>query len=161
MGLEFEVVRTGVVTTHLRRPDTFRRRKGKNKATANLRSLFFSRRFVGDCQINLALTMFVEEHAREIAERNLYRNFVVHCCNLFEFGVIGPAFVFAAVNRMQLKLRELGLRVATAERAAAQWKDWETRRPPRPSAKSPSFSGLFNKSKTAAAAAAADKKPDL
>jgi hypothetical protein len=95
--------------------------------------------------------MFTEQHAREIGERNLYRNFVVHCCNLFTFGVIGPAFVFAAVTRMQQKLKELGLRGMTGERAKAQWKDWEARnvgkvaKKPAAAAVSPSFSGIFNK----------------
>ena len=66
--------------------------------------------------MNLALRTFIDEHALHIAERNLFRNFVVHCCNLFEFGVIGPAFVFAAVARMQNKFKELKVKTATEER---------------------------------------------
>ncbi len=56
---------------------------------------------MGDCQIPLALRCFIEEKGLELVRRNLYRNFVLHCCNLFEFGVVGPALVFAAVARMQ------------------------------------------------------------
>ena len=39
--------------------------------------------------MNLALKMFIEEKGKELLEKNLYRNFVVHVCNLFEFGVLG------------------------------------------------------------------------
>lgn len=108
--------------------------------------------------MNLALRMFVDEHAKEIGERNLFRNFVVHCCNLFEFGVIGPGYVFAAVTRMELKLKELGLKTATTERTKDQWNLWSKRSGSTTTAavKSPSFSGIFNKteSKTSTAATA-------
>ena len=113
------------------------------------------RRYVGDCQMNLALRTFIDEHALHIAERNLFRNFVVHCCNLFDFGVIGPAFVFKAIVRMQNKFRELKVKTATEERIAAQWADWKTRTgsaaatsgagPKISKGAGPSFSGLFNK----------------
>ena len=51
--------------------------------------------------MNLALKMFIEEKGREVLEKNLYRNFVLHVCNLFEFGVLGPGHVFTAITRMQ------------------------------------------------------------
>ena len=98
--------------------------------------------------MNIALRTFVDEHARHIAERNLFRNFVVHCCNLFEFGVIGPAFVFAAIVRMQAKFRELKVKTATEERKAAQWTDWKARMGTllkNSKVPGPSFSGIFNK----------------
>ena len=109
--------------------------------------------------MNLALRTFIDEHAKHIAERNLFRNFVVHCCNLFDFGVIGPAYVFTAVVRMQNKFRELKVKTATEERRAAQWADWKARvgttstaaaakgTAPKRSRGSagPSFSGIFNK----------------
>ena len=63
--------------------------------------LFAFFRFVGDCQMNLALKMFIEENGKELLEKNLYRNFVLHVCNLFEFGVLGPGHVFTAISRMQ------------------------------------------------------------
>ena len=68
--------------------------------------LFAFFRFVGDCQMNLALKMFIEEKGRELLEKNLYRNFVLHVCNLHEFGVLGPGHVFTAITRMQKFLTE-------------------------------------------------------
>jgi len=62
--------------------------------------------FVGDCQMNLALKMFIDEKGKELLEKNLYRNFVLHVCNLFEFGVLGPGHVFTAITRMQKFLSE-------------------------------------------------------
>ena len=56
--------------------------------------------------MNLALKMFIEEKGKELMEKNLYRNFVLHVCNLFEFGVLGPGHVFTAVTRMQKFLDE-------------------------------------------------------
>jgi polycomb protein SUZ12 len=38
--------------------------------------------------------MFVEEKGFEIIEKNLYKNFVLHLCNLFDFGLLNAsAFV--------------------------------------------------------------------
>ena len=48
-----------------------------------------------------ALKMFIEEKGREVLAKGLYRNFVLHVCNLFEFGVLGPGHVFTAIHRMQ------------------------------------------------------------
>lgn len=58
-------------------------------------------RYVGDTQITMALKMFIEEKGREVLAKGLYRNFVLHVCNLFEFGVLGPGHVFTAIHRMQ------------------------------------------------------------
>ena len=99
--------------------------------------------------MNLALRTFIDEHALHIAERNLFRNFVVHCCNLFEFGVIGPAYVHAAVARMQNKFRELKVKTATEERRKAQWAEWKAHAGSSstavPNGSGPNFSGIFNK----------------
>lgn len=65
--------------------------------------------YVGDCQMNLALKMFIEEKGRELLQKNLYRNFVLHVCNLFEFGVLGPGHVFAAITRIQQFIRDQNL----------------------------------------------------
>ena len=45
--------------------------------------------------------MFIEEKGNEILEKNLYRNFALHVCNLFEFGVIDPTQVFTTIKQMQ------------------------------------------------------------
>ena len=46
----------------------------------------------------LALKMFIEEKGKDILEKNLYKNFVIHVCNLFEFGVISSTEVFDTVK---------------------------------------------------------------
>ena len=46
--------------------------------------------YVGDSQIPLALKMFIDENGRELVEKNLYKNFLLHISNLFEFGVLPP-----------------------------------------------------------------------
>ena len=65
--------------------------------------------FVGDCQMSLALKMFIEEKGQELLEKKLYRNFVLHLCNMFEFGVLGPGHVFSAITRLQQFIKECGL----------------------------------------------------
>ena len=42
--------------------------------------------------------MFIEEKGKDILEKNLYKNFVIHVCNLFEFGVISSTEVFDTVK---------------------------------------------------------------
>ena len=56
--------------------------------------------------MNLALRSFVESNGAEIVSKGLYRNFVLHCCNLHEFGVVGPAYVFLAVTRLQQFMKD-------------------------------------------------------
>ena len=69
--------------------------------------LFF--RFVGDCQIPLALKMFIEEHGREMMEKHLYRNFLLHCCNMHEYNVLSPGQVFTAFTQLQRFIKDNGL----------------------------------------------------
>jgi hypothetical protein len=40
--------------------------------------------------------MFIEEKGFEIIEKKLYKNFVLHLCNLFDFGLLN-ASAFAEV----------------------------------------------------------------
>ena len=56
-----------------------------------------------------ALKMFIDDRGQEVIQKNLYRNFVLHLINLYEFGVVGPAHVFTAVSRLQDLLRARGL----------------------------------------------------
>jgi len=46
--------------------------------------------FVGDCQIPLAIKMFIEENGIELIAKGLYKNYLLHISNLFEFGVLAP-----------------------------------------------------------------------
>ncbi|KAG1703708.1 Polycomb protein suz12 [Nymphon striatum] len=57
--------------------------------------------YLGDCQIPLACSMFVEEHGKEILEKNLYGNVVLHLCNLYDFGLISAAVLYKTVNSLQ------------------------------------------------------------
>merc|ERR1719193_1355976 len=65
--------------------------------------------FVGDCQMPQALTMFIEENGHLLIQKGVYRNFILHLVNLFEFGVVGPAHVFTAISRLQVLMRAKGL----------------------------------------------------
>ena len=61
--------------------------------------------YVGDCQMGLALQMFLDANGQELLKRNLYRNFILHVANLFDFGVIGPATVLRTISSVQLILQ--------------------------------------------------------
>ena len=45
-----------------------------------------------------ALQMFLDEHGEELMRRNLYRNFLLHLCNLYDFGVVTPAVVLSVAR---------------------------------------------------------------
>jgi len=65
--------------------------------------------YVGDCQIPQALKMFIDERAHMVIQKGLYRNFILHLVNLYEFGVIGPSHIFTAIARLQNLMRSKGL----------------------------------------------------
>ncbi|KAL1129190.1 hypothetical protein AAG570_013720 [Ranatra chinensis] len=67
----------------------------------NLHVMRHGVRFVGDCQIALACTMFLQQRAEQLLSKNLYRNFVLHMCNLFDFGLISPVTVYTTVQKLQ------------------------------------------------------------
>jgi len=58
-------------------------------------------RYVGDCQIPLACTMFLESKGKELLLKNLYRNFVLHMCSLFDFGLVSPVTLYTTIQRLQ------------------------------------------------------------
>uniref|UniRef100_A0A8D9AQJ6 Polycomb protein Su(Z)12 n=1 Tax=Cacopsylla melanoneura TaxID=428564 RepID=A0A8D9AQJ6_9HEMI len=57
--------------------------------------------FVGDCQIPLACSMFLESNGKELLRRNLYRNFVLHLCNMFDFGLLSGLAVYTTLQKLQ------------------------------------------------------------
>uniref|UniRef100_A0A182WDX5 C2H2-type domain-containing protein n=1 Tax=Anopheles minimus TaxID=112268 RepID=A0A182WDX5_9DIPT len=59
--------------------------------------------YVGDCQIPIALEMFIELRGRELMARNLYRNFVLHMCSMFDFGLVSAD----VMQRIIRKLRKI------------------------------------------------------
>ncbi|GAB0098124.1 Polycomb protein Su(z)12 [Sergentomyia squamirostris] len=60
--------------------------------------------FVGDCQIPLACDMFVELKGHEILKKNLYRNFVLHMCSLFDYGLVAPDAYYKTMQKLQKML---------------------------------------------------------
>lgn len=72
--------------------------------------------FVGDCQIAIACNMFVEQHGRELIGHNLYRNFVLHMCNLLDFGLVSASVVYTTVRRLQMfcQVKDKKLRLPSA-----------------------------------------------
>ncbi|KAJ4427928.1 hypothetical protein ANN_23938, partial [Periplaneta americana] len=64
--------------------------------------------YVGDCQIPLACTMFLEAKGKELLLKNLYRNFVLHMCSLFDFGLVSPVTLYTTIQRLQDLIGESG-----------------------------------------------------
>lgn len=58
--------------------------------------------YVGDCQIPIACDMFIEHKGRELLEKNLYKNFILHMSSLFDFGLISPENFYATVQKIQV-----------------------------------------------------------
>ncbi|KAH8380127.1 hypothetical protein KR009_009096 [Drosophila setifemur] len=57
--------------------------------------------FVGDCQLPLACEMFLDAKGNEIVRKNLYRNFILHMCSLFDYGLIAAETVYKTVQKLQ------------------------------------------------------------
>ena len=99
--------------------------------------------------MKMALKTFIEERGEELVGKNLYRNFVLHCCNLLECGVIGPAGVHTAITRLQTFIQEHAL---SLERWRAQRRLWCEKNPESvvavsvPKTERKDFSGLFKTS---------------
>lgn len=62
--------------------------------------------YVGDCQIPLACDMFLGKKGRELLQKNLYRNFILHLCSLFDYGLISPDVFYKNVQKLQKQLGE-------------------------------------------------------
>lgn len=45
--------------------------------------------------------MFLQEKGKELLKKNLYRNFVLHMCTLFDFGLVSPVTVFTTMQKLQ------------------------------------------------------------
>ena len=96
--------------------------------------------------------MFIEEKGKELLDKNLYRNFILHVCNLFEFGVLGPAHVFSAISRLQDFVRDDGHSFTSWPHQTTHWnsipKEEPAAAPPKDLHSKPSrkdFSGIFSK----------------
>ncbi|CAG7628836.1 unnamed protein product [Allacma fusca] len=62
--------------------------------------------YVGDCQIPLACTRFVELQGKEIIKKNLYRNFVIHLTSMFDFGLLDAKGFSGVVQLLQAQMKE-------------------------------------------------------
>ncbi|XP_022918148.1 polycomb protein Su(z)12 [Onthophagus taurus] len=81
--------------------------------------------FVGDCQIPLACHMFVQHKGKELLMKNLYRNFVVHMCSLFDFGLVSAVCLYATLKKLQEMVAETGaIKNVLRESREAQMDNW-------------------------------------
>ena len=72
--------------------------------------------------MNLALKTFIEEKGKELLDKNLYRNFVLHVCNLKNVGILRPADVYNAIIRIQKFISDQKHEFATWPLEVAHWK---------------------------------------
>lgn len=81
--------------------------------------------FVGDCQIPLACQMFVQHKGKEVLLKNLYKNFVVHMCSLFDFGLVSAVCLYTTIQKLQELVGETGpIRNILKESREAQIDNW-------------------------------------
>lgn len=81
--------------------------------------------FVGDCQIPLACSVFVQNKGKELLLKNLYRNFVVHMCSLFDFGLVSAVCLYNTIQKLQEMVGETGaIRNVLKESREAQMDNW-------------------------------------
>lgn len=81
--------------------------------------------FVGDCQIPLACQMFVQHKGKELLLKNLYRNFVIHMCSLFDFGLVSAVCLYTTIQKLQELVGETGpIRNILKESREAQMDHW-------------------------------------
>lgn len=57
--------------------------------------------FVGEVHIPLACDMFLEDRGKELLQKNLSRNFVLHLCNLHDFGMLSPQMFYGVILKMR------------------------------------------------------------
>lgn len=57
--------------------------------------------YVGDCQIPIALEMFIDMRGRELWARNLYRNFVLHMSSMFDFGLVSADVMQRTIRKLR------------------------------------------------------------
>lgn len=57
--------------------------------------------YVGDIQIPLACEMFLDVHGKELLRKNLYKNFMLHLCNFFDYGLLSPETLQKIIQKLQ------------------------------------------------------------
>ncbi|KAL5282346.1 SUZ12 family protein [Megaselia abdita] len=81
--------------------------------------------YVGDCQLPIACDMFINAKGKEIIEKNLYRNFILHLCSLFDYGLISPDIIYKCIQKLKniLSNYNYGQQILS-KRRAEQLKYW-------------------------------------
>ena len=62
--------------------------------------------YVGDIQIPLACDMFIDIKGKELLKKNLYKNFVMHMCNLSDYGLVSPEVQYKTIQKLQCLLSQ-------------------------------------------------------
>ncbi|XP_059053735.1 polycomb protein suz12-B isoform X2 [Achroia grisella] len=62
--------------------------------------------YVGDCQIPIACQMFLQMKGKELLEKNLYRNFILHMCSLHDFGLLSPVALYQTIQMLNQMLAD-------------------------------------------------------
>lgn len=62
--------------------------------------------YVGDCQIPIACQMFLQMRGKELLEKNLYRNFILHVSSLHDFGLLSPVALYQTVQVLNQMLAD-------------------------------------------------------
>lgn len=83
--------------------------------------------YVGDIQIPIACEMFLEMNGKELLQKNLYKNFLLHLCNFFDYGLISPETLYKTVQKLQRILSSFseGREIMVSEHAK-QLEYWRT-----------------------------------
>ncbi|XP_055845929.1 polycomb protein Su(z)12-like isoform X2 [Episyrphus balteatus] len=82
-------------------------------------------KYVGDCQLALICDRFLDAYGIEIIRKNLYRNFILHMCSLFDYGLVSPEILYKTIKKLQLILSKYpeGQKILS-ESGAAQQEFW-------------------------------------
>lgn len=71
------------------------------KAMLKLWNLFVMKHNIcGDCRVPFACEAFVNVHSQDIWDKKLYRNFLLHLCNLHDFGLLTSSQYHAIVQKL-------------------------------------------------------------
>lgn len=62
--------------------------------------------YVGDFQIPVACQMFLQIKGKELLEKNLYRNFILHMCSLHDFGLLSPVALYQTMQMLNQMLAD-------------------------------------------------------
>lgn len=62
--------------------------------------------YVGDCQVPIACSKFLEKKGKDLLDKNLYRNFIVHMCSLFDYGLVSPVALYQTVQQLHEMVKD-------------------------------------------------------